>query len=83
MDDKDKKTLPALGGYTTDTSRYNDIIGLPHHVSAKHAHMSLGDRAAQFSPFSALVGLDEAMDDKAADVLARMTAEDLVEIDSI
>ncbi len=38
--------------------RYDDIINLPHHISKKHAHMSMADRAAQFSPFMALVGFD-------------------------
>ena len=36
--------------------RYDDIINLPHHVSTKHKHMSMIDRAAQFSPFMALTG---------------------------
>ncbi len=44
-----------------DTSRYDDIIHLPHHTSLKHPRMSLGDRAAQFSPFSALTGHDAAV----------------------
>ncbi len=38
---------------------YNDIINLPHHTSPKRKHMSLLDRAAQFSPFAALTGYDE------------------------
>lgn len=36
--------------------KYDDIINLPHHVSAKHPQMSLLNRAAQFSPFAALTG---------------------------
>lgn len=39
-------------------SRYDDIIHLPHHQSAKRAHMPLRDRAAQFAPFAALVGYE-------------------------
>lgn len=30
--------------------QYNDIIDLPHHVSATRPRMSMIDRAAQFSP---------------------------------
>ena len=41
--------------------RYDDIINLPHHQSAVHPHMSLIDRAAQFSPFAALTGYDDAI----------------------
>lgn len=41
--------------------RYDDIIGLPHHVSDRHAHMSGTDRAAQFAPFAALTGHDASI----------------------
>ena len=44
-----------------DASRYNDIINLPHHVSADRPHMSMANRAAQFSPFSALSGYVESV----------------------
>ena len=44
---------------------YADIIGLPHHQSDKHPHMSLHDRAAQFAPFAALVGYDEMVGEEA------------------
>ena len=30
--------------------QYDDIIDLPHHVSATRPRMSMIDRAAQFSP---------------------------------
>ena len=40
------------------THAYDDIIGLPHHCSEKHPHMTMLNRAAQFSPFAALVGYD-------------------------
>ena len=43
------------------TSRYDDIINLPHHVSPTRQRMSLHDRAAQFAPFAALVGYDDAV----------------------
>ena len=40
---------------------YDDIINLPHHVSAQRPHMPMIDRAAQFSPFAALTGYDAAI----------------------
>ena len=42
-------------------SVYDDIIELPHHVSSTRPQMSMIDRAAQFSPFAALVGYDAAI----------------------
>ena len=44
---------------------YDDIIHLPHHVSAKHPQMPLMDRAAQFSPFAALTGHAAAIQETA------------------
>ena len=44
---------------------YEDILLLPHHVSADRPHMSLHDRAAQFSPFAALVGYEDVIDETA------------------
>lgn len=49
---------------------YDDIIGLPHHVSERRPHMSMHDRAAQFSPFAALTGYHAAIDET-----ARLTEE--------
>lgn len=43
------------------TGEYEDIIHLPHHVSSKRPQMSMLDRAAQFSPFAALTGYDDAI----------------------
>ena len=45
--------------------KYGDIINLPHHVSTKRGHMSIHDRAAQFSPFAALTGHNEAIKETA------------------
>ena len=41
--------------------KYDDIINMPHHVSAGRAHLSLHDRAAQFAPFAALTGFGDAI----------------------
>ena len=43
------------------TEKYEDIINLPHHVSKTRPQMSMLDRAAQFSPFAALSGYDDAV----------------------
>lgn len=45
-------------------SKYKDIIDLPHHQSNKRPHMSLHDRAAQFAPFAALTGHEEAIEEQ-------------------
>lgn len=42
-------------------SRYDDIIHLPHHVSKTRKPMPMINRAAQFAPFAALTGHDEAI----------------------
>ena len=52
------------------TEPYDDIIHLPHHVSATRAHMPVMDRAAQFSPFAALAGYANAISET-----ARLTSE--------
>ena len=43
------------------TGKYDDIINLPRPASRKHPPMPMSDRAAQFSPFAALTGYDEAV----------------------
>ena len=50
--------------------RYDDIIDLPHPVSKTHSRMSLEERSAQFAPFAALTGYEEAVEET-----ARLTAE--------
>ena len=51
-------------------NNYDDIINLPHPTSQKHKRMSLRDRAAQFAPFAALTGYDDAVEET-----ARFTSE--------
>ena len=46
-------------------NNYDDIINLPHHVSKKHPQMSMWNRAAQFAPFAALTGYDDAIKETA------------------
>lgn len=46
-------------------NRYVDMLHLPHHVSHKRPQMPLEDRAAQFSPFAAVVGHEAAVKETA------------------
>lgn len=48
-----------------NADKYNDIIGLSHHVSKKRARLSMEARAAQFSSFQALRGHKEGVDETA------------------
>ena len=59
-----------------DEDTYADIIHLPHHVSKNHPQMSMADRAAQFSPFAALTGHDEAIAEAARQTEQRPWLED-------
>ena len=44
---------------------YSDIIDLEHPTSRKHPRMAAEMRAAQFAPFAALTGYDEAIEETA------------------
>ena len=54
-------------------SGYEDIIDLPYKKSTFRPQMSLHDRAAQFAPFAALTGHEEAIEET-----ARYTEEKIV-----
>lgn len=45
-----------------DLHQYDDIINLPPPTSKKYPRMSELDRAAQFSPFAALTGYEQALE---------------------
>lgn len=47
------------------SGKYDDIIDLSHPTSKKHPRMPIRDRAAQFAPFAALVGYDDAVEETA------------------
>ena len=42
-------------------NKYSDIIDHPHYQSKTRPHMSMQQRAAQFMPFAALSGFDDAV----------------------
>ena len=48
-----------------NNEKYDDIINLPHHVSKKHPQMSIDARSAQFAPFAALTGYNDAVKETA------------------
>ena len=43
------------------SGKYDDILYLSHHVSPTHRRMTMAERAAQFSPFAALAGYEDAV----------------------
>lgn len=63
-------------------SKYDDIIDLPRPKSA-HEPMPMSDRAAQFSPFAALTGYGDAIDETArlTDERIELTEEQRAELD--
>lgn len=65
-------------------NNYNDIIHLPHHVSRNHPQMTMRDRAAQFAPFAALTGYEEAVQETAQRTISdhEQTAPDAEELNS-
>lgn len=62
--------------------KYDDILNLPHHVSNTRPHMSMHDRAAQFSPFSALTGYDDTVRETArlTDEKQELTADRITDL---
>ena len=57
--------------------KYDDIINLDRPVSNKHAPMPMENRAAQFAPFAALTGYEDAVDD--ARILNEKLMEEMIE----
>lgn len=45
--------------------KYDDMIDFPHPSFARHPRMAMIDRAAQFSPFAALTGYEDAVKETA------------------
>ena len=64
-----------------DEHKYDDIINLEHHVSTKHSRMSLENRSAQFAPFSALTGYEEAVKEEARVTESRIDLDEEAKIE--
>ena len=45
--------------------KYDDIINIEYPYPSKHEKMSMYERAAQFSPFAALTGYEELIEEEA------------------
>ena len=69
--------------HKSETADYTDLLDLPHPTSSRHPRMARRDRAAQFAPFSALTGYDDAIDETArlTDVQGELTEEMREELD--
>ena len=55
----------AMSKSADTKNKYEDMIHMPHKQSSTRPHMSVYNRAAQFSPFATLVGYDEAVKETA------------------
>lgn len=64
-----------------NTNRYDDIINLPHPEPTIRSRMAMENRAAQFSPFAALTGYDDATREEARLVdMKQELSEDMKDI---
>ena len=55
---------------------YDDIIEMDHHISKKHPQMSLYAHSAQFAPFAALTGYEDAVKETGREVGERIDIDD-------
>ena len=62
-------------------NNYDDIINLPHHKSKIHKPMSMENRAAQFSPFSALTGYEDAIKETGRITDIRKNIDDNIKVE--
>lgn len=56
---------------------YEDILHLPHYVSTRKSKMPMADRAAQFSPFAAVVGHGTAVKEAARNTDQRKELDEM------
>ena len=54
------------------TGKYDDIINMDRPETGRHPRMSIENRAAQFSPFAALTGFDDAIDETARETTLKL-----------
>ena len=65
------------------TTPYDDILYRPHHISTTRPRMSMHDRAAQFSPFAALTGYEESIEEmrRIVDTPVELEADEIALVD--
>lgn len=56
--------------------KYDDIIDMEHHISKKHPQMSLYARSAQFAPFAALTGYEDAVKETGRETSFKIELDD-------
>jgi len=63
---------------------FEDILGHPHYVSPKRTQMSMLDRTAQFSPFAALTGYEDEVEEtsRITDSFMNLTEDQSSELDA-
>lgn len=66
-------------------NKYDDIINMERPISKKHAPMPIENRAAQFMPFAALTGYDDAVEETARLTTAKieLSEEKKAELDLV
>ena len=60
-----------------NTHKYDDIIDLPRPVCTRSSRMTNYDRAAQFSPFAALTGFEETIEESGRLTDTRMELDEM------
>ena len=67
-----------------DLHDYSDIIDLPHKISPNRRRMTNVERGAQFSPFAALTGYGDAVDEagRRTEVKRRLSEDEKAMIDA-
>ena len=55
----------SVGMNNENSHKYDDIINMPYIKSKKRPWMTMAERGAQFSPFAALTGFEDAIDETA------------------
>ncbi len=64
-----------------DEHRYDHMLNMPHHQSAKRKHMTMIERAAQFGAFRALTGHEDAIAETARLTDARLELDEYQKAD--